>query len=240
MATRIVYGGVVDHVVVVERDDGRAGECIQVVDQAGHDVLDREATVAVYHCQRLGPHLRADGLKRGHKVGEERHQVGVGRVEGQPTNPHRLWCPALGWVPGPAWRQPLGQQDGLSEPGRGRKEHQPRHRRRVRPELVDQSLARDEPTARDRRAQLCTQDRHLASVGAAVRATHRMRGLIDQPTRSCLAAASDRAVIDRSLEALMNGCKASRSLPAATQIGCLAAMLGQPFPSPVCSPLRVR
>jgi hypothetical protein len=41
-----------------------------------------EATVGVYQRQRLGPHLRAGGLQRSYEVGEERPQVGVGRIEG--------------------------------------------------------------------------------------------------------------------------------------------------------------
>lgn len=91
---RMVYVRVVDQVIVVQSDDSRAGECIQVVDEAGHYVLDREAAFGAYQRQRLGPNLRAGGLYCSHEVGEKRPQVGVGRVEGQPPDPRRVRCSA--------------------------------------------------------------------------------------------------------------------------------------------------
>ena len=166
---RVVDLRVVDHVVVVESEDSRARESIQVVDEAGDDVLDRQVAFGVHQHQRLATHLGGGGLHGGHQMSQKRPQVGVGTVEGQPADPQCLGCPVLGrgLTTG---RQPLGQQGGLPEPGGGRNEHQPRHRRRLCPEPVDQALAGDQPTARGRGAQLGTQDRHLASVGAAVAA----------------------------------------------------------------------
>ena len=123
----------------------------------------------VHQRQRLCSHLRDGGLYRSHKVGEERLQVGVARVEGQPANPQGLPCLDLGSILGLARRQPLGEQGRLSEPGRGRNKHQPRHRRRVCLEFV---ISRSRGTSRRRgagRAQLGRQDWHLASVGGALR-----------------------------------------------------------------------
>jgi hypothetical protein len=118
-------------------------ECIEVVDQAGHHVFDRKATFGIHHRQRLGSHPVTGGLECSYQVGEERPQLSVGRVEGQPPHPQSIRRPDLIWVLRPPRRQPLRQQGGLPEPGRGRHEDQPRHPRRIRLKSVDQPLAGD-------------------------------------------------------------------------------------------------
>ncbi len=61
----------VDEVVVVQGDDRGPAERVEVVDQAGHDVLDGQVAAGVQQGQRLQPHQRARDLQGGHEVGEE-------------------------------------------------------------------------------------------------------------------------------------------------------------------------
>ena len=163
---RLVDGGPVDDVVVVERHHRRTGEDVEIVDQADQDGLGRRGGAGLQQGERVDPDLGFGGLDRRHEVGQEQSEVGVARVERQPRHPalRRL-----------GRRQPLRQQRGLAEPGRCRDQDQPRPSPPSRAQPVGEAGALHQPATRRGQVQLGAQHRHPASVGAAARTPTRPR-----------------------------------------------------------------
>ena len=129
---RLVDLGRVDHVVVVERENGLAGQRVEVVDEARH-------------C-RFARQIGLGRVQRHRKVTEEATHVVVGLVQRQPRDT------------GGGLRQPLAQQRRLAEAGRRRDEDQPRGRVEAQP--LGQARAGYELTASGRDAEFRAQHRH--------------------------------------------------------------------------------
>ena len=149
---RLVDGGRVDQVVVVERHHRGPDEHVEIVDQADQDGVRRCGGAGLQQRERVGPGFGFDGLDRRHEVGQEQPEVRVAWVERQPRHP------ALGG------RQPLRQQRGLAEPGRCRDQDQPRRFATVRAQSIGQACPLHQPATRPGRVQLGAQDRHRRGV----------------------------------------------------------------------------
>ena len=84
---RLVDGGRVDDVVVVERHHRGTGEHVEIVDQADQDGVGWRGGAGLQQGERVDPGFGFDGLDRRHEVGQEQPEVGVARVERQPGHP---------------------------------------------------------------------------------------------------------------------------------------------------------
>ena len=155
---RLVDGGAVDDVVVVERHHRRAGKGVEIVDQADQDVVGRRRAAGLQQRERVHARLGFGGPDRGHEVSQEQPEVGIARVEGQPGHPVRR---RLGR------RQPLREQGGLPEARRCRDQDQPRPFASVRAQSVGEPGTLHQPATRRRQVQLGAQHRHAVRVGAA-------------------------------------------------------------------------
>ncbi len=153
---RLVDGGPVDDVVVVERHHRRTGEDVEIVDQADQDGVGWRGVTGLQQSERIGTSLGLGGLNRRHEVGQKNPDVGVAWVECQPRHSALR---VLGR------RQPLRQKCGLAEPGRCRDEDQPRPSTSVRAKSVGEAGAPHQPATRRRQVQLGAQYRHSVSVG---------------------------------------------------------------------------
>ncbi len=151
---RLVDGGPVDDVVVVERHHRGTGEHVEIVDQADQDGVGRRGGAGLQQGERVDPSFGFDGLDRRHEVGQEQPEVGVARVERQPGHPALR---ALGR------RQPLRQQRGLAEPGRCCDQDQSRPFASVRAQSIGEAGPLHQPATRPGRAQLGAQHRHRSA-----------------------------------------------------------------------------
>ena len=84
---RLVYGGPVDHVVVVECQHRRTGEHVEIVDQTDQGGVGRRAGAGLEQGERVDPRVGFNRLDRGHEVRQERPQVGVASIQRQPGHP---------------------------------------------------------------------------------------------------------------------------------------------------------
>ena len=135
---RLMHGGPVDHVVVVERHHHGTGKDVEIVDQADQDGLGWRGAAGLQQGERVDTSLGFGGLNRGHEVGQEHSEIGVARVESQPRHSalHRLR------------RQPLRQKSGLAEPSRRRDQHEPRPFASAHAQLIGEAGARHQPVPR--------------------------------------------------------------------------------------------
>ena len=154
---RLMDGGRVDDVVVVERHHRGTGEDVEIVDQADQDGLGWRGSAGLQQGERVDTHLGFGDLNRGHEVGQKQSEVGVAWVERQPRHPALR---PLGRL-----RQPLRQKRGLAEPSRCRDQHQPRPFASAHPQLIGDAGARHQPATRRGQVQLGAQHRHPVSVG---------------------------------------------------------------------------
>ena len=153
---RLMDGGSLDHVEVVERHHRGTGEDVEIIDQTDQDGIRRSGASGLQQGQRVDTGLGFGGLDRGHEMGQKPSEVGVARVESQPRHPALR---VLGR------RQPLNQERGLAEPSRCRDEDQPRPFASLRAQLVGEAGALHQPAARRGQVQLGAQHRHRASLG---------------------------------------------------------------------------
>ena len=84
---RFMDRGRVDDVVVIQRHHRRAGEEVEIVDQADQDILGRRGSAGRQQAESLNAHLRIGDLNRGHEVDQKLSEVSVAWVERQPTPP---------------------------------------------------------------------------------------------------------------------------------------------------------
>jgi hypothetical protein len=139
--------GSLDDVVVVERHDHRAGEDVEIVDEADQDLLGRHRGAGLELGGRVEASVGCGGLDRRDQVDQKALGVGVARVESQPSHP-ALGCDCF---------QPLREERGLAEPRRRRDEDQARLSPSVRGHQIDETGARHEPTTRRGPMQLGAQ-----------------------------------------------------------------------------------
>jgi len=74
---RLVNGGVVNHVVVIERHHRGTREDVEIVDQADQDGVCRRGSGGLQQGERIDANLGLGGLNRGHEMGQKHSQVGV-------------------------------------------------------------------------------------------------------------------------------------------------------------------
>jgi hypothetical protein len=153
---RLMHGGPVNRVVVVERHHHRTGKDVEIVDQAHQDGLGWRGAAGLQQGERVDTSLRFGGLNRGHEVGQEHVEIGVALVQSQPR--HAALRPLR--------RQPLRQKCGLAEPSRCRDEHQPRLFASAHSHVIGEATALHQPVPRRRQVQLRAQYRHSLSVNA--------------------------------------------------------------------------
>ena len=84
---RLMDGGSLDHVEVVERHHRGTGEDVEIIDQADQDGIRRRGASGLQQGQRVDTGLGFGGLDRGHEMGQKPSEVGVARVESQPGHP---------------------------------------------------------------------------------------------------------------------------------------------------------
>jgi hypothetical protein len=159
---RLVDGGAVDDVVVVERHHRGTGEHVEIIDQADQDAVGR---AGLQRRERVDAGFGRDGLDRRREVGQEHPQVGVGRVKRQPGHPLLRTLS----------RQPLRQQRGLAEPGRRGDQDQSGRFASVRAQPIGEAGPRHQPATRPGRAQLGAQHRHRSACAVRRGPPHRRR-----------------------------------------------------------------
>ena len=151
---RLVDGGRVDDVIVVERHHRGSGEHVEVVDQADQDGVVWHRGAGLQEGERVDPGFGFDGLDRRHEVRQEHPEVSVAGVEREPGHPARR---TLGG------RQPLRQQRRLAEPGRCRDQDQSRPFASIRPQSIGEANPLHQPATRPGRTQLGPQHRHRSA-----------------------------------------------------------------------------
>ena len=110
----------VDDVVVVERQHGRPGQRVEVVDEAGQHVLRAGGPVALEQRRRVGAQARVGQPDGRDEVAEEPPQVGVAGVEREPGDPGGCRAESH-WVSSVVLPKPAGAQQapaGASPRGR--------------------------------------------------------------------------------------------------------------------------
>jgi len=110
---RLLHVEGLDEVVVVQHQDDIAGERSEVVQQTGDDRFQR-CRGGLQPAQCVGSDVGSDLSHGGDDIGPEHRRVAVAPVERQPRR--RLHLLIVGG-------EPLGEQRGLAEAGRGGHEH---------------------------------------------------------------------------------------------------------------------
>ena len=141
---RFVDLGRFDHVVVVQRENGRSLQQVQIVDQADQDRLGGQGSVGVQQRGSFGAHFQVP--QRRDKVDEEPAKVVVLAVERQP-----------GLAAGCG--EPLAHQCCLAESSRRGHQDQSGPRSLIDPERCGQARAGHQFPARQRDVELRPEDR---------------------------------------------------------------------------------
>ena len=149
-----------DQVVVVEDQPDLARCCRELVEQGGEHQIGRHWG-GREELQRTRADTGHRHLERGHHVGPEGRRLVVSRVEREPRH---------STVVAISLAQPLGQERGLAEPGRGGHQRQPRLRAAA--QTLKQPRARHQTTSHPRDVQLGRDHRTWHAIPKSL---HRVR-----------------------------------------------------------------